>query len=51
MTQGAIFQMAQYNNGFDKPPILVEELGELALSGVGLQSTDEERGGDIPTCE
>ena len=51
MTQGAIFQIAQHKNRFDKPPILLEEPGEMALSGVGLQSTDEEGGGDIPTFE
>jgi hypothetical protein len=51
MTQGTIFQIAQHKNCFDQPPILLEEPGELALAGVRLQSTDEERGGDIPTFE
>jgi hypothetical protein len=51
MTQGALFQRAPHKNCLDQPPILLKEPGALALAGVCLPSTEEERSGDLPTFE
>jgi acetolactate synthase small subunit len=49
--QGLILEVAEDEQRFDQPLILLEELGQLALTRIGLQATDEQRSGDIPACE
>jgi hypothetical protein len=35
--QGFICEIAQHENGFDETPILLQQLGQLALPRIGLQ--------------
>ncbi len=51
LPQGVIFQVTQDKDGFDKPPVLLEQFGSLPLSRVGLQSTDQKRRSDIAAFE
>jgi hypothetical protein len=39
--QGFICEIAQHENGFDEAPILLQQLGELALPRIGLQPADQ----------
>lgn len=41
-SQGIIFEVTQYENGLHKPPIFLEQLGQLSLPRIGLKSTDEQ---------
>jgi hypothetical protein len=49
--QGVILEVAGDEQRFDQPPVRLEELGQLPLPRVGLQATDQERGGDVRACE
>ena len=49
--QGFIIEIAQDENGFDEAPILLQQLGELALTRIGLEPTDEQRSRDVAAFE
>ena len=49
--QGFIFEIAQHENSFDEAPILLQMLGQLALTRIGLQSADEQGSRDVAAFE
>src|SRR5215510_13002662 len=49
--QGFIFEIAQHENGFDETPILLQQLGQMALPRIGLQPADQQGSGDVATFE
>jgi hypothetical protein len=51
LAQGFIFEIAQHKNGFDEASRLLQQPGQLALTRIGLQPTNEQGSRDIAAFE